>query len=170
MERRFKSASDLLTGRLFQSFAVSILLSGLVIVLSDNRLHHLRVIGTLVATPGVLVVSGPFVKLSTRVQGRLKRLLRQLVRRHNLRLVLILSERSRVPSFVARILPIRSGIIKAGVRGVTCTPVPDVYVPSRLALPPTDYRSSCACTMRNIISFQSIALHCNGHIVFRRLD
>lgn len=87
-------------------FNVRRLLPGGLVFLSDNRLEGFLVIHALLGRPHILVLSGPFVKLSTPSENILIRVLRRVAGLGYIRIILLLSGPSSVPRVVARILPI----------------------------------------------------------------
>lgn len=164
-----------LQGTLCSLFNVRRVLDGRVVLLSDKRLHGFRLAGALLDKPEILVVSGPFVKLSTQAQKLLRALLKGLARVAGLRMVLILSGASSVPAFVARIVPIRSHRYKSGVALRRCLtrhrPSPTRILSSRgqrqvLSLP-------CASGLfraRRVMSLGGMDVHCKRQIVLGRLS
>lgn len=176
-----RMGSSILEQRLFRLFDVRPVLSGGVVLLDDKRLHEFRLAGTLLAIPQVLVVSGPFVKLSTPAHRLLFGLLRQLAQLNRLRVILILSVLSSVPSFVARIIPMRSVGINRGVRHRRC--IRTFYTNGRVHVRRRtktlrrlrQYVLSLPCrrtgfASSRIIGLGKIDVHCSSHAVLGRLS
>lgn len=170
-----RTASSNLGGTLCRLFNVREVLSGRVVLLSDNRLHGFRLAGALLDGPHMLVVSGPFVKLSTGAESLLRALLNRLAGMARLRMVLVLSGSSSVPTFVARIVPIRSEIYNGGVALRRCLtihgPVPRQVLSRRgrtqvLGLP----CNNSLCRARRMISLGGMDVHCNRHAVLGSLS
>lgn len=160
---------------MFSLFHVRPLLSGGVVLLSDKRLHGFRLAGALLATPHILVVSGPFVKLSTPAHRLLFSLLSHLAGVSSMRVVLILSVLSSVPSFVARIVPISGVRIFPGVRHRICL---STFHSESAIIPFSSLRrhvvslpcGNGGCSTSRIMGLGGIDVHCNSHAVLGRLS
>lgn len=166
---------ELLRRRVCRLFRVRRLLSGCAVLLDDKRLHGFGLTSALFSRPHILVVSGPFVNLSTSAHSRLGRLLGSLAARRRLRVVLMLDGDSSVPRFVARIMRIGSVGMCPGLAGRRCLtrhgPVPTRMLYRRLrrtvvSLPCDSQR----CRDRRIIGVGGIHVRCNRHVVLGSLS
>lgn len=97
-------ACDEHTASLYADFAIDTLLDKLLVMLSSGELRRLQIVKALLTAPRVLIMDNPFIGLDAATRTLLTELLQRLIAERGLQLILVVSRREDIPSFVTRVV------------------------------------------------------------------
>jgi len=120
---------------LYGLFGMQSLLNQYIILLSSGELRKFQLVKTLLSNPTTLILDNPFIGLDAEARSQLCELLPMMVRERQLRLYLLLSKESDLPSFADEV------IRTSHLSPLTSPPSPDAsdalaYIEQQLATLP----------------------------------
>ena len=121
-------ACDEHTASLYADFAIDTLLDKLLVMLSSGELRRLQIVKALLTAPRVLIMDNPFIGLDAATRTLLTELLQRLIAERGLQLILVVSRREDIPSFVTRIVrtPSQPPPLWGGAESPRCPQSPSI--------------------------------------------
>ena len=92
---------------LYADFSIDTLLDKQLVMLSSGELRRLQIVKALMTTPRVLIIDNPFIGLDANTRAQLSALLQRLIAERGLQLILVVSRKEDIPSFVTRVVEMR---------------------------------------------------------------
>ena len=140
---------------LYADFGIGALLGKQLVMLSSGELRRLQIVKALMTNPRVLIMDNPFIGLDAQTRTQLNELLQRLIADRGLQLILVVSRREDIPSFVTR-------VVEMGER------------PSLTSLQAEPRNLACELsrgeTSSSIISFRDVTLRYGIRTIFEHLD
>ena len=95
-----------LRGELYSLLGIEPLLGKEIITLSSGELRKFQIARTLLASPGILIIDNPYIGLDFQARGVLDRVLEQLAAHSRVQIVLVMTSREHIPSFITHLYDI----------------------------------------------------------------
>lgn len=153
---------DELIATLYADFGIPSLLSKQVVMLSSGELRRLQIVKALMTAPRVLIIDNPFIGLDANTRTQLTDLLQRLIAERGLQLILVVSRREDIPSFVTRVVEMKEGPLPQ--------PSPKERELSRIAETDSSSREGVGEASPSIISFRNVSLRYGEHTIFEGLN
>ena len=97
-----------------------------IILLSSGELRKFQLAKALLANPRVLIIDNPYIGLDTEARTQLTETLEQLVKNHPIQVILVVSRREDIPTFITRVVELdKNAFHSAPVHTATHTALPD---------------------------------------------
>ena len=153
---------DELLATLYADFGIPSLLTKQVVMLSSGELRRLQIVKALMTAPRVLIIDNPFIGLDANTRTQLTDLLQRLIAERGLQLILVVSRREDIPSFVTRVVEME------GEPPLTPPKEGDLVL-GCLQAPSLRGRAGGEAPS-SIISFRNVALRYGERTIFEHLD
>lgn len=107
-EERAKAQAErtALRGKLYEMFHLEALMDKYIISLSSGELRKFQLTKALGSGPRVLILDNPFIGLDAQTRDQLRDLLYRLTKESSLLIILILSRRDEIPTWITHVLPV----------------------------------------------------------------
>ena len=175
---------DELIATLYADFGIPSLLTKQVVMLSSGELRRLQIVKALMTAPRVLIIDNPFIGLDANTRVQLTDLLQRLIAERGLQLILVVSRREDIPSFVTRVVEMeeRSPLAPLEENLVSrCLQAPSLRGPTRKErrlrrLLVYQHQGVCFGSLAggeapsSIITFRNVALRYGEHTIFEGLN
>lgn len=98
---------------LFEIFETKSFLDKNIVALSSGELRKFQLVRTLLCNPRVLIIDNPFIGLDKATRELLRVLLKKLIDKFQIQIILVLSKKEDIPSFITHVIEVENRICKA---------------------------------------------------------
>lgn len=98
---------------LFEIFETKSFLYKNIVALSSGELRKFQLVRTLLCNPRVLIIDNPFIGLDKATRELLRVLLKKLIDKFQIQIILVLSKKEDIPSFITHVIEVENRICKA---------------------------------------------------------
>ena len=98
---------------LFEIFETKSFLHKNIVALSSGELRKFQLVRTLLCNPRVLIIDNPFIGLDKATRELLRVLLKKLIDKFQIQIILVLSKKEDIPSFITHVIEVENRICKA---------------------------------------------------------
>lgn len=152
---------DALVASLYADFGIDELVDKQMVMLSSGELRRLQIVKALMTDPRVLIIDNPFIGLDAYTRTLLANLLQRLINERGLQLILVVSRKEDIPSFVTRVVEMESRpLFPYTLEGCGIADIVSCQGPS----------SEDASGEYPIISFRDVSLRYGEHTIFKGLN
>jgi molybdate transport system ATP-binding protein len=153
---------DELVDSLCVYFGIDELMGKQMVMLSSGELRRLQIVKALLTDPRVLIIDNPYIGLDANTRTLLTDLLQRLINERGLQLILVVSRKEDIPSFVTR-------LVEMG-ESHPLTPPEEWNLAMRSLQASSPCERASGEVSSAIISFRDVSLRYGEHTIFKGLN
>ncbi len=160
---------------LFELFHIEPMLCKEMILLSSGELRKFQITKALLSNPKILILEDPFIGLDVSARCQLRELLEKLTASTSMQIILVLSRRSDIPSFITHVVPVSdkqcgTKLCAAEYLALDSAPTEKQLSPeveqALLSLP----AKQCDYPSESIVNLNNISIRYGEHTILKELS
>lgn len=170
-----KATNKALEKEIFTIFGIDSFLEKNIVALSSGELRKFQLAKSLLGNPRILIIDNPFIGLDSPTREQLKKLLEQLITRFDLQIILVVSKKEDIPSFITHVIEVENRICKTKISANEYLNRTDILSPNVLSNEKKEGILNLPCNLsdkenRQIVKLNNVNIRYDNRTILHNLN
>lgn len=170
-----KATNKALEKEIFTIFEIDSFLEKNIVALSSGELRKFQLAKSLLGNPRILIIDNPFIGLDFPTREQLKKLLKQLITRFDLQIILVVSKKEDIPSFITHVIEVENRICKTKISANEYLNQTDILSPNVLSNEKKESILNLPCNLsdkenRQIVKLNNVNIRYDNRTILHNLN